>query len=166
MDFDVIVIGSGFGGAITSCRLAEKNYKVLMLERGRRWDRFTYPRGPDDPWIWNHECPETESGWLDLRSFKHMAVAQGAGVGGGSLIYANISCEPRPDIFNRGWPKEITYAELKPHYDRVADFMAVQPVPDNQWPTRTKLMKEAAEAIGEGSRFAQLNLAVSFDPAW
>jgi cholesterol oxidase len=46
MDFDVIVIGSGFGGAITACRLAEANYKVLVLERGRRWDKTSYPRQP------------------------------------------------------------------------------------------------------------------------
>jgi len=167
VDFDVIVIGSGFGGAITACRLAEKGYKkVLILERGRRWDRTTYPRGPEDPWIWSHERPESENGWLDLRVFEHMAVAQGAGVGGGSLIYANISCEPRPDIFTRGWPKEITHQELKPHYDAVASFMNVQQVPANQWPTRTKVMKEGADAIGKSNRFAQLELAVSFDPDW
>src|SRR2546425_27330 len=114
MDYDVIVIGSGFGGAISGCRLAEKSYKVLILERGRRWDKTTFPRGPEDAWVWSHEHPESENGWLDLRVFKHMSVAQGAGVGGGSLIYANISCEPSPDIFKKGWKKEITYQELKP----------------------------------------------------
>ncbi len=167
MDFDVIVIGSGFGGAITACRLAEKGYKrILILERGRRWDRTTYPRRPEDPWVWNHEHPESENGWLDLRVFEHMSIAQGAGVGGGSLIYANISCEPRPDIFQNGWPKEITYEELKPHYDVVAKFMNVKAVPTNQWPIRTQLMKEASDAIGEGGRFKQLELAVTFDPKW
>lgn len=166
MDFDVIVIGSGFGGAITSCRLAEKGYRVLVLERGRRWDRTTYPRKPEDSWIWSHEHPESENGWLDLRLFKRMAVAQGSGVGGGSLIYANISCEPRQDIFEHGWPKEITYQELKPHYDAVKSFMNVQPVPIEQWPERTKLMKEAAEAIGKGGRFERLELAVSFCSEW
>src|ERR1017187_1291831 len=54
MDFDVIVIGSGFGGAITACRLAEANYKVLILERGRRWDKTSYPRTPSDMWTWNN----------------------------------------------------------------------------------------------------------------
>ena len=57
MNYDVIVIGSGFGGAITSCRLAEAGYKVLILERGRRWDKTTYPRELEDPWIWNHKRP-------------------------------------------------------------------------------------------------------------
>ncbi len=167
MDFDVIVIGSGFGGAITACRLAENGYKkILILERGRRWDKTTYPRGPEDPWVWNHEHPESENGWLDLRVFEHMSVAQGAGVGGGSLIYANISCEPHPAIFQKSWPKEITYQELKPHYDVVAKFMNVKSVPAGQWPVRTQLMKEAGEAINQAGRFKQLELAVTFDPSW
>src|SRR5208283_310859 len=102
MDFDAIVIGSGFGGAIAACRLAEKGYKVLILERGRRWNKNTYPRRPDDAWVWNHLAPERENGWIDLRMFAGMTVAQGAAVGGGSLIYANISCEAPARTFQRG----------------------------------------------------------------
>jgi cholesterol oxidase len=163
--FDAIVIGSGFGGAITACRLAEAGYRVLVLERGRRWDRKTYPRKPEDPWVWNAAHPERENGWIDLRCFPHMMVAQGAAVGGGSLIYANISCEAPRSAF-AGWPAEITYDELKPFYDAVASFMNVQRVPENQPTERMKLMKDAADAIGHGARFKRLELAVSFDPAW
>jgi len=167
MNYDVIVIGSGFGGAITACRLAESGYKVLILERGRRWDKTNYPRQEGDAWMWNHEHPEKENGWLDLRVFEHMSVAQGAAVGGGSLIYANISCEAPPHVFEVStWPGEITYAELKPHYDAVARFMNVQKIPDNQWTERMKLMKEAAGKIGKGDRFKPLELAVSFNPEW
>jgi cholesterol oxidase len=166
MDFDAIVIGSGFGGAITACRLAEANYKVLVLERGRRWDKTNYPRRPEEPWVWNNEHPEREQGWLDLHVFPHMAVATGAAVGGGSLIYANISCEAPPSAFNAGWPPEITYDALKPYYDRVAKFMNVQQVPANQWTNRMKLMKEAADKTGAGARFKQLELAVSFNSDW
>src|SRR5689334_5681831 len=114
MDFDAIVIGSGFGGAITACRLAEANYKVLILERGRRWDKTNYPRVAGDMWTWNEERPEKENGWIDLSVFPHMSVVRGAAVGGGSLIYANISVEPSPSVFQAGWPREVTYAELKP----------------------------------------------------
>ncbi len=166
MDFDVIVIGSGFGGAISGCRLAEAGYKVLILERGRRWTKETYPRKPGDAWIWDQDEPEKENGWLDLRLFPNMGIAQGAAVGGGSLIYANISCEAPVDVFKAGWPPEITYDELKPHYDTVAKFMNVQKVPANQWSERMRLMKRGAEAIGEGGRFKQLELAVSFDSEW
>src|SRR5579863_314978 len=166
MDFDAIVIGSGFGGAITACRLAEANYKVLVLERGRRWDKTNYPRTPEDQWMWNNEHPETEQGWMDMHVFPNMAVVTGAAVGGGSLIYANISCEAPPSSFANGWPAEITYTELQPYYDRVKQFMNVNPVPANQWTNRMKLMQEAANKIGEGARFKQLELAVSFDPAF
>jgi cholesterol oxidase len=166
MNFDAIVIGSGFGGAITACRLAEAGYKVLILERGRRWDRTNYPRKPEDPWVWSAMHPERQNGWLDLRCFPHMTVAQGAAVGGGSLIYANISCEAPREAFTAGWPPEITYDELKPCYDAVAAFMNVQKIPTNQWTSRMKLMKEAAEAIGHGDRFRPLELAVSFDADW
>jgi len=166
MTFDVIVIGSGFGGAITGCRLAEAGSKVLILERGRRWDKKDYPRRPEDPWIWKNQCPEKENGWLELHVFSQMAVAQGAGVGGGSLIYANISCEAPKSVFTQGWPKEITYDELKPYYDAVAKFMNVQQVPDNQWTRKMNLMKEAAGKIGAADRFKKLELAVSFDKDW
>jgi cholesterol oxidase len=164
MDFDVIVVGSGFGGAIAGCRLAEAGYRVLILERGRRWDKNSYPRNPGDMWLWNDNCPQTQHGWLDLRVFQHMSVATGAAVGGGSLIYANISCEAPQAIFDAGWPPEITYAELKPYYDKVAQFMNVQKVPVNQWSNRMRLMQEAAQKTGFGDRFKQLELAVSFDP--
>jgi cholesterol oxidase len=166
MPFDVIVIGSGFGGAITSCRLSQAGFKVLVLERGRRWDKTNFPRKPEDAWLWSHDRPESENGWLDLRLFPGMSVAAGAGVGGGSLIYANISCEAPKPIFDQGWCPEITYQELKPHYDTVADFMDVGPVPDSQWTGRMKLMHDAAVASGHGDRFQKLDLAVSFDPNW
>ena len=166
MAFDVIVIGSGFGGAITGCRLAEGGYKVLILERGRRWDKSNYPRGPGDMWIWDNGHPEDENGWLDLHLFPNMAVAQGAAVGGGSQIYANVSVEAPAETFEQGWPEEITYAELKPHYDAVAKFMNVQTVPDNQWTRRMELMREGAEKISRADRFKKLELAVSFDPEW
>src|SRR5712692_8941505 len=166
MNFDVIVIGSGFGGAITACRLAEAGYRVLILERGRRWEKTNYPRKPEDPWTWSDAHPERQNGWLDLRLFPHMAVAQGAAVGGGSLIYANISAVPPEHIFDAGWPPEITWQEMTPYYKTVGDFMNVQPVPDGQWPLRMQLMKEAADKIGEGGRFRKLELAVSFDPDW
>ena len=79
MSFDVIVIGSGFGGAITGCRLAEKGYKVLILERGRRWTKETYPRLTKKNWIYDPNRPERKSGWLDLRVYPNMSIAQGAG---------------------------------------------------------------------------------------
>lgn len=164
LDYDVIVIGSGFGGAITACRLAEKGMKVCILERGRRWEVKDYPRGPNDAWWWSHEDPAKCNGWIDIRFYRHMAVAQGSGVGGGSLIYANISVEAEPFVFESSWPAEITYEALKPYYEKTGKMLNVQEVPDNQWPPKAKLMKEAAERCGYGERFRKMPLAVTFDP--
>jgi len=166
MNFDVLIIGSGFGGAITGCRLAEKGYKVLILERGRRWDKTNFPSVTDRDWIWNQANPEKLQGWLDFRVFPHMGVAAGAAVGGGSLIYANISVVPPPDVFNTGWPKEITHPELKDHFDAVGKSMNVQEVPDNQLTDRAKVVRIGAEKIGQLDRFKKLTLAVSFDSDW
>jgi cholesterol oxidase len=163
-NFDVIIIGSGFGGAITACRLAEQGYRVLVLERGRRWQTSEYPSVTKRDWVWDNNDPVRRNGWIDLRLFPGMSVIQGAAVGGGSLIYANISAEAPPQTFAEGWPEEITYAELKPYYDRVGAFMNVQPVPVSQWPPRTRIVQEAATKSGDAGRFRPLELAVTFDP--
>ncbi len=164
--FDVIVVGSGFGGAVTAARLAERGYGVLVLERGRRWSPEDYPRRPGDAWVWDDRRPAARHGWFDFRLFPSMAVVQGAGVGGGSLVYANISIDAKPDTFDAGWPPEITWAEMAPYYQMVGAMLDVQKVPPNQWPERTRILKEAAEQNQMGDRFRQLDLAVTFDPDW
>ncbi|MEX2376008.1 MAG: GMC family oxidoreductase N-terminal domain-containing protein, partial [Dehalococcoidia bacterium] len=165
-DYDVVIVGSGFGGAVTACRLAEHGYRVLVLERGRRWSPRDYPRRPGDAWLWDDRKPERRNGWIDLRMFPQMMVAQGAGVGGGSLIYANVSIDANEEIFEAGWPSEITFDALKPYYSEVGRMLGVGQIPANQITQRTRLMREAAEAIGHGDRFRQIDLAVTFDPEW
>ena len=164
--FDAIVIGSGFGGAVTSCRLSQHGYKVLVLERGKRWNPDNFPRDLGDDWIWDQYNPAKRHGWIDLRLFPKIGVAQGAGVGGGSLIYANILIDAERDIFDNGWPAEIDYDVLAPHYKTVSEMLGAQQVPLNQWTERTRLMQEGATAIGQGDRFKRLDLAVTFDPEW
>lgn len=166
MDFDAIVIGSGFGGSVAACRLAQSGARVLVLERGRRWDRSTYPSVTGKDWFWNHRDPASGNGWIDLRVFPHMAVALGAAVGGGSLIYANISAVPPESVFAAGWPAEITYDAMAPHYATVGAVMNVQKLPNTQWTPRTHLMQDAARAIGAADRFEMLDLAVTFDPSF
>lgn len=161
---DVVIIGSGFGGAVAACRLASAGRNVLVLERGRDWAPEDYPRDADDAWIFDIDEPEKQNGWLDLRFLDQMWVAQGAGVGGGSLIYANVSVDPPRSVFNLGWPREIDFAALEPYYERVADMLRAEPVPDNQRTPRFELMREAAGATDAADRFRRLPLAVSFDP--
>lgn len=164
MTIDTVVIGSGFGGAVAACRLAEAGRSVVVLERGRRWTPEQYPRGPDDDWIYDIDEPQRQNGWIDMRFLDDMWVVQGAGVGGGSLIYANVSIDAPASVFESGWPSQITLEELQPHYAQVASMLKPEVLPDNQLTPRYRLMRDAAEAIGESSRLRKLELAVSFDP--
>jgi len=165
-NFDTIVIGSGFGGAVSACRLAENGDKVLVLERGKRWQTSEFPRGVEDAWLFDPSDPVRHHGWIDLRIFPHMAVAQGAGVGGGSLIYANISVIAEKFAFDSGWPPQITWDELQAHYETVGRMLDVHILPAGQLTARAKLMREAAAAIGDAGRIRALPLAVSFDQNW
>jgi cholesterol oxidase len=164
--FDAIVVGSGFGGSVVACRLAERGLKVLVLERGRRWLPSDYPRKPADPWFYSVRHPEKRHGWLDIRLFKRMIVAQAAGVGGGSLAYSGVALEAHPSCFDQGWPPELSYAELKPYYDLVAQTMQLQTIPDGQLTQRSKLARSAAEKLSHLDRFAKAPLAMSFSTEW
>jgi cholesterol oxidase len=162
--YDVIIIGSGFGGAVSACRLAESGARVLVLERGRRWSQDQYPRKPTDPWLYKHSAPHKLNGWLDLRLFKGMAVAMGAGVGGGSLCYSSVMMELDPERFKSGgWPQEIDYAEMKPYYDKVRTMLGVGEIPARQQTHRSKLLQQAANRLGYGDRFSSVPLALTFD---
>ncbi len=164
--FDVIVIGSGFGGSVMACRLAEQGRRVLVLERGKRWKPEEYPAATNRDWFWREHSPEKHHGWMDLRLFGDMSVAAGCGVGGGSLIYANVSIDAVPAVFTKGWPAEITLSALQPHYRRVEQMLKPMHIPQKQWTRRTLLMRDAAEAMGEGHRFRTVPQAITFDPDW
>ncbi|MGH8528726.1 MAG: GMC oxidoreductase [Nevskiales bacterium] len=164
--YGAIVIGSGFGGAVSACRLAEAGERVLVLERGKRWQAEEFPRALEDQWLFDVDEPEEQHGWIDLRLFRHVGVIQGAGVGGGSLIYANVSVPAERFAFESGWPAEITFNELAPHYATTGRMLDVQELPEGQTTKRLELMREAAAAIGDVDRFRKLPLAVRFDPQW
>jgi cholesterol oxidase len=164
--YDVVVVGSGFGGAVTACRLSESGARVLVLERGRRWTREEYPRKPGDPWLYSDDQPEKKNGWLDLRFFRGMAVAQGAGVGGGSLCYSSVLLEATASRFAQGWPPEITPDALAPFYEKAREMLDARAIPDGQLTARYKLMRDAAAKARLADRFSSMPLALSFDPDW
>lgn len=166
MQPDVVVIGSGFGGAVMACRLAQQGRRVLVLERGRRWLPTEYPAVTNRDWLWREASPERHHGWLDLRLFGDMTVAAGCGVGGGSLVYANVCIDARPEVFVSGWPAAITAETLQPFYAQVEAMLSPQHLPRRQWTRRTWLMQDAAAAIGEPQRFRTVPQAISFDPDW
>jgi cholesterol oxidase len=164
--FDVVVVGTGFGGAAVAFRLAQGGASVLVLERGRRWTREEYPRTPGDAWLYHSAQPQKLNGWLDLRFFRGMIVAQGAGVGGGSQCYSSVLMPADDNLFDDGWPPEITGAELTPHYANVKRMLSVVQIPEGQMTGRARLLERAAEQLGESDRFERVPLGVAFDPEW
>jgi cholesterol oxidase len=131
MDFDFIIIGSGFGGSVMSCRLVEKGYKVCLLERGRRWSMFEFPRRIHDVrknLFWDPE--DKKFGFMEVRDYPEsdLMSVTASGLGGGSLIYANVLM-PMDENYFYGWPGNITKTSLDPYYDRVLNMMEAKPYP-------------------------------------
>ena len=162
--YDAIVIGSGFGGSVAACRLAQAGLKVGVLERGRRYDINPFPRDWKDPvngWIW-----EAGQGLFDVKLFQQMAVVQAAGLGGGSLIYANVHLRAPEDVFRRGWPNGYNRKALDPYYDLVAYMLDINPINRSPrgLPAKTERMRVAAESLGRGGQFCYPNIAVNFGP--
>jgi cholesterol oxidase len=164
--YEAIVVGSGFGGAIAACRLAQAGVTVAILERGRRFEPGSFPR----PARARHEVMGWHRGGpYDVRPLNDIFVVQAAGYGGGSLIYANVQMRPPPDVFDDGWPRGYSRAALDPYYDLVAHMLDVRPVePDpatGELPAKTTLMEEAARRLGRSSQMFRPNIAVRFDGA-
>jgi len=166
MDFDAIVIGSGFGGAVSALRLSQAGLRVALLERGRRYPRDSFPRNWHDPkehWFYAHE-----QGLFDVRSLPSMQVVQSAGFGGGSLIYANVHLRAPKAVFQKGWPLAHTRERLDPYYDLVAHMMELERYdaerPD--LPLKARRMQSAASALNRRDQFFFPPLAVKLgDPA-
>ena len=162
---DVVIIGSGFGGAVAACRLASPDRKVVVLERGRDWSlpqNGGTPQGFRD-YLYSSRMPSLLNGWLDIRFLDQMMVATGAGVGGGSLIYANVCIDARDDVFDSGWPSQITAAEMRQWYRKVNDMLEPQHIPPGQLNPRVHLLKDAAAELGLKPKYETLPLAVTFD---
>ena len=118
---EAVIIGSGFGGAVSCCRLAQKwPGKVMLLEQGKRYPKGSFPRTPHDfaQNFWStvtdgnsHSKAQRKrrlNGLFDIRNFRRMDAVVSAGLGGGSLIYANVFLEPPAGVFADNWPKPLT----------------------------------------------------------
>ncbi len=101
MDYDFVIIGSGFGGSVSALRLVEKGYRVLVLEKGRRFQPEDFPTTNWDlrRWMWAPAIGLT--GFFKMSFFPHVTVVHGVGYGGGWLVYANTLPIPGPSFFQR-----------------------------------------------------------------
>ena len=159
--YDVVVVGSGFGGGVTACRMAEQGLRVCVLERGRRFGPGDFPDRPEQaPLAFWHPLLNP-GGMLDLRLMRDLAVITAAGVGGGSLVYANVQLTAPPDIFEQpAWPGAIDAAELAPYYDRTEDALEPRQTPAEPDLPKIRAFDTMAERAGRSA--TRLPLAVHF----
>ncbi len=161
-EFDVAIIGSGFGGSVAALRLVEKGYRVLVVEAGRRYA--------------DHEFAKTS---FDLKKFlffprlglrgiqridflKNVMVMSGAGVGGGSLVYANTLYRPPAQFFNTGsWAGIADWQQLlAPYFDQAERMLGVETNPF--FSPSDAAVKKVAERMGKGDSFKMTPLGVHF----
>ena len=159
--YDAVVVGSGFGGGIAACRLAEAGWRVCVLERGRRFGGGDFPDRPEQaPFaFWHHLL--NPGGMFDLRLMKDLSVLTAAGVGGGSLVYANVQLRAPPDMFDQApWPAAIDGVTLDPYYERTEEALLPTPTPPE--PDLPKIGAFAAMGRAAGREASRLPLAVNF----
>ncbi len=160
--YDAIVVGSGFGGGIAACRLAERGMSVCVLERGRRFGPGDYPdRLAQFPHALFHPR-HNPGGMFDVRIMRDVAVVTGAGVGGGSLVYANVQLRAPDAIFDDpAWPAAIDGAELDRFYTRTEAALDPQTTPRTPAPL-PKVAAFEAMARAAGRTPLPLPIAVHF----
>lgn len=167
--YDVIVIGSGFGGGTIALRQAQSGRRVCVLERGRRWrgknvpasslepPATDFPEFGDKHFFWGRQFWNPARQRLGLYEFRQMVNLQGlvgAGVGGGSLIWANVVVAPPESVFAQGWPAEVTRQSLDEYYRRADTFLRPVLVPGllqqqgEQFNTRAAALRQAAAQVG------------------
>jgi cholesterol oxidase len=149
---DAVVIGSGFGGSILACRLAQAGQSVCILERGRRWEATDFPRSPSQvvrDAFWNVD--DRRFGLLEYRTFKRMHVIQGSGVGGGSLHYFNVHIRPPASIFeDERWPRTVNLDLLEPYYKLARETLDAKPLTQLEGrplPARTVAFQDACRRL-------------------
>ena len=162
LDFDYIIIGSGFGGSVSALRLAEKGYKVMVIEKGKRLQAKDFPKTNWNlrRWMWMPKLGMT--GLFKLTFYRHVGIVSGVGVGGGSLVYANTLPVPTDKFFESdSWSHLADWKEeLKDYYPLAKRMLGAN---KNPYLTRSdKAIKTLAKEIGKEEHYKPTDVAVFF----
>ncbi|MEY8017922.1 GMC oxidoreductase [Mycobacterium servetii] len=163
-DYDVLIIGSGFGGSVSALRLTEKGYRVGVLEAGRRFsdEEFAETSWNLRKFLW---APRLGCyGIQRIHPLRNVLILAGAGVGGGSLNYANtLYVPPEPFFADRQWSHITDWRdELMPHYDQAQRMLGV--VQNPTFTDADRVLKEVADDMGCGDTFVSTPVGVFFGP--
>ncbi len=160
--WDFVIVGSGFGGSVSALRLVEKGYRVLVLEKGKRFTPDEYPKSNWNlpKWLW---LPSLGfRGIFKMTFLRHVTALTGVGVGGGSLVYANTLPIPPDNFFTApSWGCLAEWkGELAPHYDVARRMLGTARNPRMTPPD--EVLRGVAEEIGRGGSWHPTDVAVFF----
>jgi len=160
--FDFVIVGSGFGGSVSAMRLTGKGYRVLVLERGKRWRENDFARSTWNVWKYLWLPAARCFGILQIAPFKDVFVLHGCGVGGGSLGYANVLVQPSDKMFEApAWSHLADWKTiLQPHYDTARRTLGVNLNP-RLWPADF-VLKQIAQELGQAHTFHPTPVGVFF----
>lgn len=161
-DYDVVVIGSGFGGSVAALRLTEKGYRVAVLEAGRRFADEEFAKTSWDlrNFLW---APQVGCyGIQRIHLLRDVLILAGSGVGGGSLVYANTLYRPLKPFYSDSQWAHITdwEDELAPHYDQASRMLGVVTNPTTT--PSDVVIREVAEEMGVGESYHPTPVGVYF----
>jgi cholesterol oxidase len=162
LDYDYIIIGSGFGGSVSALRLSEKGYKVLVIEKGKWFKAEDFPKTNWNlkKWLWEPKL--RFNGFFKMTFLNHVTVLSGVGVGGGSLTYANTLPIPKQHFFNSGsWANLNNWQEvLKPFYNEAYKMLGA--VENQKLFSADLAIKKIAKDLNKEKDFKATKVAVHF----
>ncbi|HWZ90323.1 MAG TPA: GMC family oxidoreductase [Polyangiaceae bacterium] len=160
--YDFVIVGSGFGGSVSAMRLAQKGYRVAVVEAGKRWSQTDFPKTNWNAfkYLW---APKLRCfGIQNITLLKGVMVLHGSGVGGGSLVYANTLMRPDASVFDDpAWSRAVTWEEeLTPHFETARRMLGV--TENRALMEGERTLERVSERMGKRETFHATEVGVFF----